>query len=185
MSDPNGANEAPVDDRPVSVRLGQVVPPEDPEDWRRPLTWVAAAGMLAAPLAAAVWFVVAPPEQIAPGEPGTWLIAGLLAAGGVLTGVTQRGSWRAFAGTGGAALFAAVATVAVAGSLGARAPDGVSPALSHATAAGMGGVAGALAAGPLMALFANHRSRFRLTAVPLGVGAAVAIIVAALLVSPS
>ena len=34
---------------PVSVRLGNVVPPEDPEDWTQPLTWVAAAGMLAAP----------------------------------------------------------------------------------------------------------------------------------------
>ena len=33
---------------PVSVRLGEVVPPEDPEDWTRPLTWVAALGMLAA-----------------------------------------------------------------------------------------------------------------------------------------
>jgi cysteinyl-tRNA synthetase len=31
---------------PVSVQLGNVVPPEDPEDWTRPLTWAAAAGML-------------------------------------------------------------------------------------------------------------------------------------------
>ena len=41
------------DDVPVSVRLGTVVPPEDPEDWTRPLTWVAAVGMLAAPAVAA------------------------------------------------------------------------------------------------------------------------------------
>ena len=172
---------APDDDRPVSVRLGQVVPPEDPEDWTRPLTWVAALGMLAAPTAAAVWFAVAPPRQVAPAEPGTWVLAGLLAAGGVLTGVTQHGRWRAFAGTAGAALFAAVATVAVAASIGVRTPNGESAALSHATAAAVGGVVGALAAGPLMALFANHRSRIRLTAVPLGIGAAVAIMVAALL----
>ena len=37
---------------PVSVRLGAVVPPEDPEDWTRPLTWVAALGMLAGPILA-------------------------------------------------------------------------------------------------------------------------------------
>ena len=42
---------------PVSVRLGGVVPPEDPEDWSRPLTWVAAIGMLAGPLAAVAWIV--------------------------------------------------------------------------------------------------------------------------------
>ena len=42
---------------PISVRLGEVVPPEDPEDWTRPLTWVAAFGMLAGPLIALAWFV--------------------------------------------------------------------------------------------------------------------------------
>ena len=44
---------APDDDVvPVSVRLGEVVPPEDPEDWTRPLTWVAAGGMLVGPIVA-------------------------------------------------------------------------------------------------------------------------------------
>jgi hypothetical protein len=32
------------DSVPISVRLGTVVPPEDPEDWTRPLTWMAAPG---------------------------------------------------------------------------------------------------------------------------------------------
>ena len=181
MSEPHPST---IDDRPVSVRIGAVVPPEDPEDWSRPLTWVAALGMVAAPLAAATWLLVSPPERIAPAEPGTWILAGLLAAGGVLTGATQLGGWRAFAGTGGAALFAAVATVAVATSLGARSPDGSSPALAHAMAAGIGGVAGAFAVAPLMALFATRRSRVRLTAAPLALGSAVAIIGAALLMSP-
>lgn len=180
MSEASGLHEAPVDDRPVSVRLGQVVPPEDPEDWRRPLTWVAAAGMLAAPFAAFAWFAAAPPERVAPAELGTWLLAALLSAGGVMTGATQRGRWRAFAGTVGAALFAAVATVAVAASVGARAPDGISPALSHAVAAGIAGVVGTIAVAPLMAIFARHASRVRLTAVPLALGSVVAILVVAL-----
>lgn len=182
---PDGFDESAADDeRPISVRLGQVVPPEDPEDWTRPLTWVAALGMLAAPLAAAGWFLLWPPRDVGPAEVGTWVLAVLLAAGGVLTGITQRGSWRAFAGTAGAALFAGVAMVAVAASIGGRMADGVSPALSHATAAAVGGVVGAFAASPLMALFATHRSRIRLTAVPLALGSCAAIAVAALLMSP-
>ncbi|HEX6129281.1 MAG TPA: hypothetical protein VF071_09700, partial [Candidatus Limnocylindria bacterium] len=58
---------------PVSVRLGEVVPPEDPEDWTKPLTWVAAAGMLLGPLVALGWFVAARPGGSDP-EPGTWLL---------------------------------------------------------------------------------------------------------------
>ena len=166
---------------PVSVRLGQVVPPEDPEDWRRPLTWVAALGMLAAPLAALAWFALAPPDRVAPAQAGAWVVAGLLVVGAVLTGVTQRGAWRSFAATGGSALFAAVATVAVAASIGPRSPDGTSPALSLATAAGVSGVVGALSVAPLMALFAGHRSRIRLTAAPLALGTCVAIFLVALL----
>ena len=55
----------PTDDDlvPVSVRLGEVVPPDDPEDWTRPLTWVAAIGMLAAPAVALAWYAVAPPDD--------------------------------------------------------------------------------------------------------------------------
>jgi len=69
------------DDVPVSVRLGTVVPPEDPEDWTRPLTWVAAVGMLAAPAVAAAWFVIAPPAGTAGPVAGTWLLAAVLVAG--------------------------------------------------------------------------------------------------------
>ena len=176
-------DRAGADDRPISVRLGQVVPPEDPEDWRRPLTWLAAAGMLAAPIAAFAWFAAAGPQRGAPAEPGTWLLAALVAAGGVVTGTTQRGSWRAFAATGGAALFAAVATVAVGASLGTRTTDAASPALSHATAAGIAGAAGALSVAPLMALIATHRSRSRLVIAPVALGGATAILLATWLMS--
>ena len=51
------------DNTPASVRLGEVVPPEDPEDWGRPLTWVVAAGMLVAPAVGAAWFATAGPTE--------------------------------------------------------------------------------------------------------------------------
>ena len=87
----------PADDLvPVSVRLGEVVPPEDPEDWTRPLTWVAAFGMLAGPIVALAWFVVAPPENAAAALPPTYLVATSLAAGAAVTGATQVGAARAF-----------------------------------------------------------------------------------------
>src|SRR5437870_13768828 len=83
---------------PISVRLGTVVPPEDPEDWRRPLTWVAAAGMLLAPALVVLWFVIGPPAESARPVPATWLIAGAVVLGGVLTGTTQlRPAWAAAA----------------------------------------------------------------------------------------
>jgi hypothetical protein len=69
---------------PVSVRLGEVVPPEDPEDWTRPLTWVAALGMLAAPILVLGWFLAAPPQDAARGLPATGLVAVALAAGAAL-----------------------------------------------------------------------------------------------------
>ena len=63
---------------PVSVRLGAVVPPEDPEDWTRPLTWVAALGMLAGPITALAWFVIAPPGESHPALPATYVVAALM-----------------------------------------------------------------------------------------------------------
>ena len=60
---------------PVSVRLGAVVPPEDPEDWTRPLTWVAATGMLAAPAVALAWYLVGAPRDSTQLSPGTWTVA--------------------------------------------------------------------------------------------------------------
>ena len=66
LTEPAAAAEADDELVPVSVRLGNVVPPEDPEDWTQPLTWVAAAGMLAAPLVALLWFWLFPPADPPP-----------------------------------------------------------------------------------------------------------------------
>ena len=72
-------DEPPV---PLSVQLGEVVPPEDPEDWRKPLTWIVAVGMLAAPLWAAVWFVLAPPSDPYAVPAGVMALAVMVASRG-------------------------------------------------------------------------------------------------------
>jgi hypothetical protein len=171
---------------PVSIRLGTVVPPEDPEDWRRPLTWVAAAGMLAGPLVALVWFLVAPPASAGEPSPATWLVAGALVAGAALTGATQMGPIWAFAGTLGAGLFGAVRTILVAAvvSPGRAVGLGGSPTVGHAFVAGIAGVAGALAASTLIPALSRIPSRFRRIAVPAAIGIAVSAIVVQLLFSP-
>ena len=144
---------------PASVRLGAVVPPEDPEDWTRPLTWVAALGMLAAALVTAGWLIVAPPTDPQP-RPMTGVVAATLAAGGALTGATQLGRVRAFAGTLGGALFGAVATVAVGAALGAAVGTaGVAPGLAHAALASAAGLAGAAGAAVLAAAGPRAASR--------------------------
>ena len=84
--EPAAAAEAEDELVPVSVRLGTVVPPEDPEDWTQPLTWVAAAGMLAAPLVALLWFWLSPPAIGDADSPGTFLVAAAVALGGVADG---------------------------------------------------------------------------------------------------
>ena len=84
---------------PISVRLGEVVPPEDPEDWTQPLTWAAAAGMLLAPLVALTWFALSPPAAADHPTAGTWLLAVSLAIGAVVTGATQQGWLRAATAT--------------------------------------------------------------------------------------
>lgn len=167
------------DDRPISVRLGTVVPPEDPEDWRRPLTWIAALGMLLGPVVALAWFVAAPPDDSLRPLPGTWLVAGALVLGAVATGSTQlRPGW-AFAATLGAGLFGALLTVifglvvAPADSTGVAAP----PAMVHAVLASVAGLAGALAAATLMWMFGRARSRARRGLVPGAIGIAVAALV--------
>ena len=88
--EPVAAAEADDELVPVSVRLGNVVPPEDPEDWTQPLTWIAAAGMLAAPLVALLWFWLFPLADTSAYAtmPGTIILAATVAAGGVLTGAT-------------------------------------------------------------------------------------------------
>jgi hypothetical protein len=134
---------------PPSVRLGQVVPPEDPEDWRRPLTWVVAAGMLAAPALAAGWFIVAPPTDPYASIPGTAVLAAALAAGAAVTGASQRGAWRAVLGTLGAGLFGALGVVAV----GSILADGA--ALGTAIGAAVAGSGGSLGAAALAGLLAS------------------------------
>ena len=151
----------PADDLvPVSVRLGEVVPPEDPEDWTRPLTWVAAFGMLAGPIVALGWFLVAPPEDSASALPPTYLVATSLAAGAAATGATQVGAARAFTATLGAGLFAALVVVILGVVMaGERQVGSASPTLAHAFAAAAAGVAGTADAAIVAAALARLRSR--------------------------
>ncbi|HYN63805.1 MAG TPA: hypothetical protein VES36_04305 [Candidatus Limnocylindrales bacterium] len=167
---------------PVSVQLGQVVPPDDPEDWTQPLTWAAAGGMLAAPALALAWFWLAAPTGSTVPDIGTWIVAGVLVSGGVLTGATQLGALRAFTGTLAAALFAALGTVAV-GLLtaGERQVGSLSPTLAHAFAATLAGLAGAVAASPLAARLASAGSRAPRIMGPTAVGVGVSLLVVPLL----
>jgi hypothetical protein len=167
---------------PVSVRLGAVVPPDDPEDWTRPLTWLAAAGMLAAPAVALGWFALLPPATATQPLPATWLVAALLATGAAIVGSTQIGALRAFTATAAAALFAALATVIVgAVTAGERQVGEASPTLAQAVAAGLAGLAGAAAAAGLNPLLAGVGSRLRRAALPAAVAAAVSALVVPLL----
>ena len=169
---------------PVSVRLGTVIPPEDPEDWRRPLTWVAAGGMLLAPALVVAWFLLAPPSESARPAPGTWLIAGALVLGGVLTGTTQLRPMWATAATLGSALFGALLVVlyAVAVSPDVRA-GAFSPILVQALTGSAAGLGGALVAATLMPAFARMRPRLRRGLAPAAIGIAVSAIVVRLLLS--
>ena len=145
---------------PVSVRLGEVVPPEDPEDWSRPLTWVAALGMLAGPVAALAWFLVAAPVDGQKPVPATFAVAVFLAGGAAATGATQLGSGRAFAATLGAGLFGALAVIILGVVMaGERQIGSASPTLAHAFTAAVGGLAGAADAAVVAAVVARLRSR--------------------------
>lgn len=169
---------------PVSVRLGAVIPPEDPEDWTRPLTWVAASGMLLAPLVALVWFVAWQPATSDAPLPGTWLVAAAVVIGGVLTGVTQIGPGRAFAGTLGAGLLGSLLTVIVGGvTAGERQVGTASPTVTHAFFAVIAGLAGVLAAATLMPALVRLASRWRRALAPGAIGVAVAALVVQLLFS--
>lgn len=167
---------------PVSVRIGSVVPPEDAEDWTRPLTWLAAAGMLAAPVVALVWFVAALPAGSERALPGTWLVAAALAGGAALTGATQIGPVRAFAATAGAGLFAALATVVVGVVLaGERQIATASPTLAHAAVAAVSGLVGTAGAATLAPALARHRSRRWRAFAPGALGAVVSALVVQIL----
>jgi hypothetical protein len=172
---------------PVSVRLGEVVPPEDPEDWSRPLTWVAAMGMLAGPIAALAWFIADPPASSDGAVPATYLVALLLAAGAAATGATQIGAGRAFAGTLGAGLFGALAVIILGVVMaGERQVGSASPTLAHAFTAAVGGLAGSVDAAIVAAAIARLPSRL-LRFVPAAVSGVVlaAIVVAVLMGTPA
>jgi hypothetical protein len=177
--------EADDDLVPVSVRLGQVVPPEDPEDWTQPLTWVAAVGMLAAPLVALIWFWLVPPTQPDVLTLGTILLATVLALGGVLTGATQQGALRASTATVAAGLFAGLATVIV-GLLtaGERQTGVASPTLAQAFGASLAGLAGTIAAAALAARFSSARRRLPRLLGPGAAAVGVSWLVAAFLFGP-
>jgi hypothetical protein len=159
---------------PVSVRLGAVVPPEDPEDWTRPLTWVAASGMLAAPAVALAWYLVAAPRTSTQLSPGTWAVAVTLAVGAAAAGGTQIGRLRAFTGTLGAALLGALLVV-IAGAVtaGERQVGSASPTLAHSLAAALAGLSGALPAAVLGAVTAGSWRRLPRGAAAAAVGALV------------
>lgn len=167
---------------PVSVRLGEVVPPEDPEDWTQPLTWMAAVGMLLGPMVAFAWFLVAPPSSSTQAALGTWLLAIALALGAVVTGATQQGWLRASTATAAAALFAALVTVIAGAALaGERQVGQASPTLAQAFGAAVAGLAGAIASTPLAARFATVGRRWPRVLVPGAVASAVAILLVPLL----
>jgi hypothetical protein len=168
---------------PVSVRLGAVVPPEDPEDWTRPLTWVAALGMLAGPIGTLAWFVAAPPGGSSSALPATFGVAALLAAGAAATGVTQMGAARAGTATLGAALFAGLVVIMLGVAMaGERQVGSASPTLAHAVAAAAGGLAGAALAAIIAAAVARLRSRIVRLLPALAAGIALALLsVAALM----
>ena len=145
---------------PVSVRLGAVVPPEDPEDWTRPLTWVAALGMLAPPAVALAWFTLAGPTDATHPVAATWAVAVTLVVGAAAAGGTQLGRMRAFTGTLGAALLAGLLVVIVgAATAGERQVGSASPTIAHALAASLAGLAGASPAAALGAFTASSWPR--------------------------
>jgi len=163
---------------PVSVRLGNVVPPEDPEDWTRPLTWVAAIGMLAAPAATLAWFWLAAPVDSAQPSVGTYAVAIALVLGAAAAGGTQIGRMRAFTGTLGAALLCALLVVAAgAVSAGERQVGSASPTLAHAVAASLAGLAGASPAAALGAFTAGTWPRLLRGAAAAALGVVVSVAV--------
>jgi hypothetical protein len=155
------------DSAPPSVRLGEVVPPEDPEDWTSPLTWVMAAGMLAGPVVGGAWFALAAPTDPAEALTGTAILAAVVAAGAAMTGATQRGGLRAALTTVGAALFGALGLVVAGYALAGGTSLGV--ALAAASAGAFAAVPAAGVAGLLA-----DKSRLRRILSPAVMGGAIA-----------
>jgi hypothetical protein len=153
---------------PVSVKLGTVVPPEDPEDWTRPLTWVAAIGMLVAPAVLLAWYGIAAPTESARPSAGTYAVAIVLVAGAAAAGGTQLGRARALAGTLAAgllgALFIVVVGAVAAGEVGYTDMKEVpfaTPNLAHAAASAFAGLAGCVPAALVEGLAARSLSRLQ------------------------
>jgi hypothetical protein len=112
----------------------------------------------------------------------TWILASVLVAGASLTGATQIGRARAFAGTLGAALFAALATVIVGVVMaGERQIGSASPTLAQAFLAGMSGLAGAAAASILAPALARQRARLIRFVPPALISSVVALLILGLL----
>jgi hypothetical protein len=167
---------------PISVRLGEVVPPEDPEDWTRPLTWVAAVGMLAGPIIALAWFVAAPPSAANVPLPATYLVALALTAGSAATGSTQVGAARAATATLGAGLFAALVVIILGVvTAGERQVGSASPSLAHAFVASVAGLSGTAGGAAVAAVVARLRSRPVRFLPALAAGAVIALAVVGLL----
>lgn len=181
MSDPAvpvTPSEDDLDDLvPLSVRLGEVVPPEDPEDWTRPLTWVAALGMLAAPLITLAWFILAPPASPDGSFAATAAVAAFLAGGAAATGATQLGVARAWTATLGAGLFGSLVVIILGVVMaGERQVGTASPTLAHAFVAAVAGLGGAGAAAAIAAVVARLTSRVVRFLPALFVGAVTAIL---------
>jgi hypothetical protein len=183
VSDDPGSDDG--DLVPVSVRLGNVVPPEDPEDWTRPLTWVAALGMLAAPAVLVVWYLVAAPTDAGRPSTGTYAVAIALVVGAAVAGGTQLGRGRAVAGTVAAGLLGALLIVMV-GAVTAGEVHccpmkplvaSASPNLAHAAAGALAGLAGCLPAAIVEGLAAGRLSRLQRAAVASLLGALVTAVV--------
>jgi hypothetical protein len=181
-ADDSAGRDEPV---PISVRLGAVVPPEDPEDWSRPLTWAAAVGLLAAPLATAGWYLVSRPTMAQEAHAGTWLVAAALSGGAALAGATQRGAARAVGGTLAAAVFGALAMIIVGVILAGERQVGVaSPTVAHAIAGALAGGVGTLAAASIAFLAARIPSPARRALVAAPFGIATSALVVPLLLRP-
>lgn len=162
---------------PISVRLGEVVPPEDPEDWTRPLTWVVALGMLVGPVVAFGWFALAPPTSGAT-LPMTYVLGAALAGGAALTGATQLGVARAWTTTVAAGLFGALVVIMLGVVMaGERQVGEASPTLQHAFAAAVAGLGAACVAALMAALLARSGRLVRLIpTVVVGVTASVLLV---------
>lgn len=177
----------PSDDEmvPVSVRLGAVVPPENPEDWTRPLTWVAAIGMLAAPAILLGWYAIATPTDTVRPLAGSYAVAIALVVGAAAAGGTQLGRARAVGGTVAAGLLGAL-LIAMVGALTAgevgwlgdmRPVHTINPTLLHALAAAVAGLAGCLPAAVAAGLAAGRLPRLERGALAGTVGALVTVLV--------